>query len=91
MWAATNTNSNNIAAPHQVQRNRELALGPRTPGNTGGSGRPQSEKELVGDDTLIGEDSPRKETHDDRKSIDLEMQKVPGHIHVDRTYSVRSD
>lgn len=88
MWAATNTNNINIAAPHQVKRNREIVIGPRTTSNTGGSGRQQSEKELVSDDTLIGEDSPRKETHDE---IDLEMQNVPGHVHVDRTYSVRSD
>lgn len=88
MWAATNTNNLNIAAPNQVKRNRDIATAPRKTGDTGGSGRPQSEKELVSDDTLIGEDSPRKETHDE---IDLEMQKGPGYIHVDRTYSVRSD
>ncbi|USW46785.1 hypothetical protein Slin15195_G001040 [Septoria linicola] len=88
MWAATNTNNVNIAAPHQLKRNRELIIGPRTTGHSGGGDRSQSEKQLVSDDTLIGEDSPKQESHQDR---DLEMQKGPGYIHVDRTYSVRSD
>ncbi|PIB01741.1 hypothetical protein CB0940_00609 [Cercospora beticola] len=91
MWAATNTNNINIAAPHQVKRNRDIALGPRTPGHTADNERSQSEKALVCDDTLIGDDSPKKVIHQDGTSVDVELGNGPGYIHVDRTYSVRSD
>ncbi|KAF7185032.1 Pheromone alpha factor receptor [Pseudocercospora fuligena] len=96
MWASTNTKSDNIAAPHQVKRNRDVVVSPHTKAG-GSSGNYTSDKELLGDSTLVGDgDSPTKASHvgSDRDSIDFEIQKMGGYgqkIHVDRTYTVRSD
>lgn len=96
MWASTNTKKDNIAAPHHVKRNRAVVVSPTS--KTGGSSSNYfSEKELLGDSTLIGDvETPTKPRHDsaDRDSLDYEIQETSGYgrqIQVDRTYTVRSD
>lgn len=91
MWASTNINNVNIAAPHHVNRNRNIVVG-----SVGKSETNASHKQLLTADTLVGDDCPKKpgvhfSSPSDRDSIDLEMHKTGNQIQIDRTFSVRSD